>query len=426
MIALRLTLLGGFEARLSAGDTVNLPTKKAQALLAYLGLQPGHAHQRDKLAALLWGETNKEHARDGLRHALLALRKSLGGVTSEALHAEGQTLALNPAVVEVDVAAFHRRVAAGTPRALEQAAELYRGDLLFGFSVGEPLFEEWLVAERERLREIALEALARLLSHHAKTGRTERAIQTAIRLLRLDPLQEAVHRTLMQLYARQGRRGSALNQYQVCVAVLQRELGADPEPETKRLYHQLLSRSPETVRAADQQQYDRGRAASKAAPSRLDLPSSETPPLPSEAELARLQALLEDTIRGHGSPVTVTGEAGIDGRRDCTSVLRCRRCRGLIDPEEPMVVVVVELPAQWQHPEQSLARLGRAIAPWHFPCAPKLLRRYAAAVNAVIEKRMLAVVALAAITAFLAINIPNDDIDSIEDLMHPEIMERFT
>ena len=77
--------------------------------------------------------------------------------------------------------------------------------------MNEPLFEEWLVTERERLREVALDGLTRLLAHHARSAGPERAIQTAVRLLGLDPLQEAVHRTLMRLYARQGRRGAALN-----------------------------------------------------------------------------------------------------------------------------------------------------------------------------------------------------------------------
>ena len=85
-----------------------------------------------------------------------------------------------------------------------------------------------------------LEALARLLAHQTATAQPERAIQTAVRLLGLDPLQEAVHRTLMRLYARQGRRGAALKQYQLCLARLQRELGAEPEAETKRLYQELL------------------------------------------------------------------------------------------------------------------------------------------------------------------------------------------
>jgi two-component SAPR family response regulator len=70
----------GFDARLAAGAPVNLPTKKAQALLAYLGLRLGQPHSRDTLAVPLWEERSDERARDGLRYALLALRKALHGV----------------------------------------------------------------------------------------------------------------------------------------------------------------------------------------------------------------------------------------------------------------------------------------------------------------------------------------------------------
>jgi hypothetical protein len=62
-------------------------------------------------------------------------------------------------------------------------------------------------------------------------------------LLSLDPLQEAVQRTLMRLYVRQGRRGLALRQYQVCVDVLQHELGVEPEASTRQLYQEILEAS---------------------------------------------------------------------------------------------------------------------------------------------------------------------------------------
>jgi DNA-binding SARP family transcriptional activator len=113
---------------------------------------------------------------------------------------------------------------------------------LAGLVIAEPDFEEWLVSERERLREQAVEVLAKLLAHHDKTGQTERGIETALKLVAQEPVHEAVHRTLMRLYARQGRWGGALRQYQICVAVLQRELGAEPEAETRRLYQEILQR----------------------------------------------------------------------------------------------------------------------------------------------------------------------------------------
>jgi DNA-binding SARP family transcriptional activator len=313
MDGLRVTLLGGFEAWLGSAR-VRLPRKKAQALLAYLGTNPGQSHPRDKLAALLWGEKSPDKARGGLRHALMALRKALADQPL-ALWTEGETLALNPEGVEVDVVTFERRIAEGTPRALEQATELYRGDLLLGFDVNEPLFEEWLVAERERLREMALEALARVLAHQTKAGSAERAIQTALRLLSLDPLQEAVHRTLMRLYGRQGRRGAALKQYQMCVSVLRRELDAEPEGETRTLYQELLRRPAAAVKASDVEGKHRARTVRTVGVAPPDLPAVETPLFGRQAELGRLQELMKEAIRSHGRIAIVVGEAGIGKTR---------------------------------------------------------------------------------------------------------------
>ena len=140
MVLLTVTLLGGFDARLASGASLRLP-KKAQALLAYLGVRPGCSQSRDKLAALLWGDKSDPQARDGLRHALAALRRGLGETFPHLLHLEGRALALNPDRVEVDVATFERLLAEKTVPDLEQSASLYRGDLLLGFTVSEPLFE---------------------------------------------------------------------------------------------------------------------------------------------------------------------------------------------------------------------------------------------------------------------------------------------
>jgi DNA-binding SARP family transcriptional activator/tetratricopeptide (TPR) repeat protein len=310
-----VTLLGGFEARLASGVPVRLPTKKGQALLAYLGIRLGQSHARDKLAALLWGDQSVDHARGGLRHALVVLRRALAGADSPIVIADGQTLALDPDRVDVDVASVERLVAEGSPEALAHAARLYRGDLLLGFSVSEPLFEDWLVAERERLRELVLDALARLLAHQTRSSTTERAIQTAVRLLGLDPLQEAVHRTLMQLYARQGRRGAALKQYQVCVGALHRELGTEPEAETRRLYQELLRRPATPPEIPDARNDGRSPPALAISPTPPDPPATHTPLFGRQADLGRLRQLLEEASRGRGHIATVVGEAGIGKTR---------------------------------------------------------------------------------------------------------------
>src|SRR4029453_12341925 len=80
-----------------------------------------------------------------------------------------EAVGLDGTALDVDVLAFERLVRQGTAEALQQAADGYRGDLLEGLGVSESPFEEWLAAERERLRELALEALARLLGLHTKS-----------------------------------------------------------------------------------------------------------------------------------------------------------------------------------------------------------------------------------------------------------------
>jgi DNA-binding SARP family transcriptional activator len=314
MTQLDVRLLGGFQARLGAGPPLALPAK-TQALLAYLALRPGAGHPRDKIAALLWGATSDAQARANLRHTVFTLRKALDG---SVLETDGHTIGLAPDAVDVDTSSFEQLVADGTPGALERAGDLYRGDLLEGLVLAEPAFEEWLLAERERLRELAVEALTKLLAHRMREPETERAIQTAMRLLALEPLQEAVHRTLMRLYGRQGRRAAALKQYQTCVSVLQRELGAEPEKETRDLYQEMLRHRPAEVERTSPRpgriRPDRGtnRVAGSASEHRvdIDLPAA-TPLVGRDAELSRLRAALDGALDGRGQVVILVGEAGI-------------------------------------------------------------------------------------------------------------------
>src|SRR5262245_10689930 len=124
MSRLELTLLGGFRARLEGGSPLVLPTRKAQALLAYLALPLGQAHPRDKLAALLWGDMRQPQARASLRQALAAIRRALAGM--DALRVDAETVALEPTAVAVDALVFQQSAQVGTMEALERAAALYQ------------------------------------------------------------------------------------------------------------------------------------------------------------------------------------------------------------------------------------------------------------------------------------------------------------
>src|SRR5262245_15460553 len=314
-----LTLLGGFRARLDSGIPLALPTRKAQALLAYLAIPPGSLHPRDKLASLLWGSTLEPTARTSLRQTLYALRKSLRDADPQPLVVDSETVALEPGAVTVDVHQLEQQAAQGTPSALAEAAALYEGDFLDGLAVQEQPFEDWLLGHRERLRELAVSSLSRLLAHQRTAGANNSAVQTALRLLRLDSLQEPVHRALMQLYVETGRRGSALRQYQFCVATLQRELRTEPEPETKALYQEILQRRGYvTPRQASEPIRP---LTARPGPEIAEPPPAWEPPLVGRRrDLARLTEALDEAFAGRGRLALLIGEAGAGKTRLVTEL----------------------------------------------------------------------------------------------------------
>ena len=238
MATLTLTLFGGFEASIG-GQTITLAGKKARALLAYLALNPDQDHSREKIAALLWGNSGEEQARASLRQTLTSMRRALSPKITDGLVLDGEAFSLNASKASVDVLEFGKALLEDGPVALERAVGLYRGELLGAFSLREPGFQEWLESERTHLRRLVMDAFSRLLRHYEGTGKSDDAIGAATRLLELDPLQDEVHRSLMQLYVAQGRRGLALQQYELCRSLLREELEVEPATETEALYQAI-------------------------------------------------------------------------------------------------------------------------------------------------------------------------------------------
>ncbi len=244
---LRLALLGSPEIHLAGAPITDFGTSKAQALLCYLVLT-GRPHLRPALAGLLWGELPEANAHNNLRKALSNLRQLVGShlhITRQAVCFDGDL------PYWLDTEAFEVFVQAATGPApsaqpcigdLRQAIELYRGDLLEGFYVRQaPAFEEWLRAQRARLRELAVQALHAAITHHASRGEAGHSAGTeyATRLLAMEPWREGAHRHLMRLLAQSGQRGAALAQYEVCRQALAGELGVEPGTETTQLYEAI-------------------------------------------------------------------------------------------------------------------------------------------------------------------------------------------
>ena len=249
---LTLQLFGGVQAHREGGADTALAGRKAQALLAYLALNPKHRCTRDRLATLLWGDRGEEQAHNSLRQIVRALRKSLNDESASILISDGDRLTLNPEAVAVDVQAFEHLSAADSREALEQARALYAGEFLDGIDVKSEGFEEWLAVERLRLHDLAADMMERLSQLYLRSGEWHAALDAARQLLALDPLHEEGHRILMRIYDRTGRRSLALRQYRICEETVRRELDAAPAPETVRLHSEIRARSGAGVPDAEE------------------------------------------------------------------------------------------------------------------------------------------------------------------------------
>ena len=236
---LRLKLFGGFQIRRAEGPVIWIAARKTRALLAYLALAAGRAHEREKLADLFWSDRGDKQARDSLRQALAELRDALADIHPAPLGTHHDLLSVDPMAVEVDALQFEGLAAHGGRDELRRAAALYDGDLLEGLGVRDPAFDDWLRDERQRYRELAVAVLKKLLAQETHAT----AMTIAQRLLAFDPLQEEGYRALMRLHAEAGDMASALRQYDTCCATLRRELDIAPSPETEALHRQIRDRS---------------------------------------------------------------------------------------------------------------------------------------------------------------------------------------
>ena len=335
---LKLHLLGGCEFQHPDG-AVHLETAKTSALLAYLVMQPG-AQQRHKLMGLFWGDLPEPNARRNLRHALWDLRRKLDrpGETPY-IHTTRQSVTFNrQSDFWLDVDDFAVRAqsqdhnatngeATNRGRAsdfeqLREAVQLYRGDFLDGFYVrGAPIFEEWVLAERERLRGLMLITLQRLVEHHTARGEYHAGIEYTTRLLTLDPWREEVHRQLMRLLALTGQRSAALAQYEECCRLLQAELGLEPLEETTALYERLINLEAEELEIGK----------SVTAPYSAPLSQFTTLPFTGRgAEHATLVNLWGAAGRGEGRLALVEGQAGVGKTRLIDEMTRFAEAQGAL------------------------------------------------------------------------------------------------
>lgn len=237
MPLLSIRLLGEFAATDYRGDSLSVGNRRTQALVVYLALRISGKTSLQELAELLFGDGRAEAS---VRSVIRDLQYALRYLPPDILLDDGVTIRFNRDTVDVDAQHFSDLVAAPSINTVRRAAELYRGNLLENFTSGVPTFDEWLAERRLSYWRGAVAILGRLLAAQVKAGWWEEAVDTASRLLSLDPSQEVVHRTLMRLQLDQGRPDSALRRYQECADILRREYNREPSTETERLHREIM------------------------------------------------------------------------------------------------------------------------------------------------------------------------------------------
>jgi len=261
MSQLAIALLGSFQVTGDDKPITGFGADSARALLVYLAVHAETSFQRTFLSALLWPDRPEAEALHALRQALNRLRSAIGDRRTNPpfLHITRTAIQFNSqSSYWLDVAAFkhliaaikqhpHRRSQAcrSCHRRLTEAAGLYRGDLLAGFSLNSRPFEEWLLMEREYLHRQAMDVFYRLAAFHKQRGEFERAQYYARRQVELEPWREEAHRQLMRALALSGQRSAALAQYNTCRQILSAELGIAPTSATEALCEQIQAETLE-------------------------------------------------------------------------------------------------------------------------------------------------------------------------------------
>ena len=304
MPELRIQLLGDF--RLSDGDqlltTVN--TSRLQALLAYLILHRDSPQSRKHVAFLFWPDTTEAQALTNLRNLLHKLRQALPEPDRFFAADSHDVYWRADAPCTLDVTEFESLAQSTTRADLEQAANVYRGDLLPG------CYDDWIVPERERRQQMAAHVLERLIEATEAEGDIKAAIRYGQRLLQHDPLSEDAYRLLMRLHAANNDRASALRIYHTCVTTLQNELAADPSPATHELYQRIIVES---------------------APALPALTTPKQPPLVGrQTEWQALHAAWQIASGGKPHCAILTGEAGIGKTRLAEEMLSWANRQGVI------------------------------------------------------------------------------------------------
>lgn len=227
----QLRLLGQFRLELGT-ETVEL-CRNGQRLLAFMGLR-GRV-SRTVLAGTLWPEVTEEHARGSLRTTLWKLPRE----EPPLIGCCGDSLLVTPAL-RVDVHLLTQTAL----DVVEDCGPPFRTQPLLGLLTGEDLLpgwdEDWVLVERERLRQLRLHALDTLAETLIRQGRPALAMEAAWAGVRAEPLRESAHRAIVSAHLAEGNVSEAVRHYDAFCRLLNEELGVAPSPRFARMLPERL------------------------------------------------------------------------------------------------------------------------------------------------------------------------------------------
>lgn len=237
-MAIHLSLLGRVELLHPDGAAIEvvLAQPKRLALLAYLAAdRPVRLHRRDALLLMFWPDATEDRARGALSQALSFLRRALG---REAIVSRGaEEIGVDPEWVVSDVELFERAADAGDHAG---ALARYQGDLLAAFHVsGCNDFDDWVTAERARLRDQAVRCAKALSRFASAQGDGSTAVVAARQALLLAPLDESAARQVLTVLRDAGRPALAVAEFDAFRRRLRAELGIEPSADLSRLFEEI-------------------------------------------------------------------------------------------------------------------------------------------------------------------------------------------
>jgi DNA-binding SARP family transcriptional activator len=225
-----LSLIRDFELR-HDGELIELPPN-GQRLVCFLAFQDRPV-RRSYVSGTLWFNSDECRASASLRSALWRL-PSLAGI--DLVGSSHTHIWLGPRVT-IDIRQVMERGMAvlTSPHSGSELIDVAREVVSFGDDILVGWYDDWVIMERERFRQIRLHALDRIGDRLVDQGRFYDALQVALAAVRAEPLRESAHRVLIRVHLAEGNVAEAIRQYRSYAELLRRELNASPSPVIQRL-----------------------------------------------------------------------------------------------------------------------------------------------------------------------------------------------